>query len=159
LNPPHLESDSLRATLQRYADGFSQRTGLKTSLRQPQHGCPAPAVATLALAHRAGGAHQCASPRRGNRVSIDLKSIGKQTHLRIRDDGHGFDHGFDHGLDNGIDRANGGQPGGPPRLGVGIPGMSARMQQLGGKLDIRSSRRRTTVHADMPVRSGVLLPK
>jgi two-component system, NarL family, sensor kinase len=27
LNPPHLESDGLRATLQRYADGFSQHTG------------------------------------------------------------------------------------------------------------------------------------
>jgi signal transduction histidine kinase len=69
------------------------------------------------------------------RVSIDLRSIGKQTHLLVRDDGHGFDNG----LDTGIDRANGGQPGGPLRLGVGIPGMSARMQQLGGKLDIRSS--------------------
>ena len=27
LNPLHLESDGLRATLQRYADGFSQHTG------------------------------------------------------------------------------------------------------------------------------------
>jgi len=69
----------------------------------------------------------------------------------IRDD--------DHGLDNGIDRANGRQPGGRLRLGVGIPGMSARMQQLGGKLDIRSSRRGTTAHAAMPVRSEVLPPK
>jgi signal transduction histidine kinase len=82
------------------------------------------------------------------RVSIDLRSIGKQTHLLIRD----------HGLDTGIDRANGGQRGGPLRLGVGIPGMSARMQQLGGKLDIRSSRRGTTVHAAMPVRSGFCRP-
>jgi hypothetical protein len=47
------------------------------------------------------------------RVSIDLRNIGKQTHLLIRDD--------DHGLDNRIDRANGRQPGGPLRLGVGIP--------------------------------------
>jgi hypothetical protein len=81
------------------------------------------------------------------RVSIDPRNIGKQTHLLIRD--------HDRGLDNGIDRANGRRPGGPLRLGVGIPGMSARMQQLGGKLDIRSSRRGTTVHAAMRVRSGV----
>jgi hypothetical protein len=43
--------------------------------------------------------------------------------LIIPEDGHG------------IDRGNGGQTDRPIRLGVGLPGTSARKQQLGGKLD------------------------
>jgi signal transduction histidine kinase len=156
LNPPQLESDGLRATLQRYADGFSQRTGLKTSLRisPSTDALPLPLQRSLLriVQEALTNVHRHAA---ATRVSIDLRSIGKQTHLVIRDDGHGFDNG----VEDGIDRANSRQPGGPIRLGVGIPGMSARMQQLGGKLDIRSSRRGTTVHAAMPVRAGVLRPQ
>src|SRR6185295_18027928 len=156
LNPPQLESDGLRATLQRYADGFSQRTGLKTSLRASlsTDALPLPLQRSLLriVQEALTNVHRHAA---ATRVSIDLRSIGKQTHLVIRDDGHGFDNG----VEDGIDRANSRQPSGPIRLGVGIPGMSARMQQLGGKLDIRSSRRGTTVHAAMPVRAGVLRPQ
>jgi|SoiMethySBSTD1v2_1073268.scaffolds.fasta_scaffold202253_2 two-component system, NarL family, sensor kinase len=149
LNPPQLESDGLCATLERYADGFSQRTGLKTSLRASRSTDALPPPLQRSLLRIAQEAltnvHRHAA---ATRVSIDLRRLGKQTHLVIGDDGRGFDNGCDSGLDG----ANGRQPGRPIRLGVGIPGMSARMQQLGGKLDIRSSSRGTTVHATMPVR-------
>jgi signal transduction histidine kinase len=149
LNPPQLESDGLCATLERYADGFSQRTGLKTSLRASRStdALPLPLQRSLLriVQEALTNVHRHAA---ATRVSIDLRRFGKQTHLVIRDDGRGFDNG----CDSGIDGANGRRPGGPIRLGVGIPGMSARMQQLGGKLDIRSSSRGTTVHATMPVR-------
>ncbi len=139
LNPPHLESDGLRATLALYVDGFSQRTGLKTALRASAgaDGLPAPLRrSVLRIVQEAlSNVHRHAA---ATRVSIDLRSIGKHTHLVIKDDGHG------------IAPANGGP--GPIRLGVGIPGMTARIEQLGGKLAIRSGPKGTTVHAVMPVR-------
>src|SRR5262249_53665788 len=44
LNPPQLDSDGLIATLQRYAEGFSHRTGLKTSVRANAHSNQLPPV-------------------------------------------------------------------------------------------------------------------
>ena len=141
LNPPHLESDGLRATLERYAEGFSQRTGLKTTLRASAgaDGLPAPLQrSVLRIVQEAlTNVHRHAA---ASRVAIDLRSIGRHTHLLIRDDGQG------------IDRANARQADGRVRLGVGIPGMTARVEQLGGRLLIRSGPRGTTVHAAMPVR-------
>jgi signal transduction histidine kinase len=38
-----------------------------------------------------------------------------------------------------------------PTLGVGIPGMQARIRQFGGVLDIDSNDRGTTVRASIPL--------
>jgi two-component system, NarL family, sensor kinase len=57
----------------------------------------------------------------------------------------------DHGT--GIATTSPGESGEEIRsLGVGIAGMSARLRQLGGKLDVRSSHRGTTVRAVVPWR-------
>src|SRR5262245_31984482 len=141
LNPPQLESDGLCATLQRYVEGFSQRTGLKTTLRASASadGLPSPLQRSLLriVQEALTNVHRHAA---ATRVAVDLRSIGQRTHLVIRDDGHGIDRGDQRQADRLL------------RLGVGIPGMSARSQQLGGRLDIRSSPRGTTVHAAMPLR-------
>jgi signal transduction histidine kinase len=60
-------------------------------------------------------------------------------HLVIRDDGRG------------VEGSSGHRDGRPSSLGVGIAGMTARMQQFGGKLDIRSGSRGTIVHAVVPI--------
>jgi len=41
------------------------------------------------------------------------------------------------------------------RLGVGIPGMRERMAQLGGRLEIDSSPKGTTIRAAIPATQGV----
>jgi hypothetical protein len=42
-------------------------------------------------------------------------------------------------------------PDGPVPLGVGIQGMSARIQEMGGRFEIRSNAKGTTVHVSVPV--------
>jgi len=49
-------------------------------------------------------------------------------------------HRFDNDFGNGSDRTNGRR--GRALMGIGSPGISARMQQLAGKLDVPSSPRR-----------------
>jgi two-component system, NarL family, sensor kinase len=82
---------------------------------------------SLANVHRHAAATQ---------VSINLRCIGGSVHLVVRDDG------------GGIAMANGEQA----SLGVGLPGMAMRVRQLGGKLEVNSSVRVTTVHASIPFR-------
>jgi signal transduction histidine kinase len=61
-------------------------------------------------------------------------------HLVINDDGRGINEALEH------------RAGEASSLGVGITGMTARMQQFGGKLHIRSGGKGTTVHAVAPIR-------
>ena len=73
------------------------------------------------------------------RVWVDLRRWGDELHLVVRDNGHGM---------AGASRRS---PSEPVRLGVGIPGMAARVRQLGGKIDIRSRAGLTTVHVALPL--------
>jgi PAS domain S-box-containing protein len=136
LHPPRLESEGLRATLQRYVDGFGRRTELKTTLRASGGADQLPLPlgrSMLRIVQEAlTNVHRHAA---ATRVYVSVRLIGKQVHLVIKDDGQGFK------------EASGRRDSHPPRVGVGIAGMTARMQQLGGKLDIRSGPKGTTVHA------------
>lgn len=58
--------------------------------------------------------------------------------MRIADDG------------KGIDTADAGSP----ALGVGIPGMEARIHQVGGRLTVTSNPRGTSVQATIPLADG-----
>ena len=51
----------------------------------------------------------------------------------------------------GTEQTSGHQNRKPSRLGIGIPGMMARMQQVGGNLDIHSGPNGTAVHATVPL--------
>ena len=140
LNPPRLESDGLRVTLQNFVDGFGRRTGLQTTLRSNHttDELPLPLQRSiLRIVQEAfTNVHRHAS---ASRVSVNLKRIGTRLHLVISDDGKGIEGTF--GCRNGKASS----------LGVGITGMTARIQQFGGKLDIRSGPKGTTVHAVVPV--------
>ena len=112
LRPPRLESDGLAATLQRYLEGFSQRTGLKTKLRLngSVDRVPLPLQqAVLRIVQEAlTNVHRHAA---ATSVSINLRFVGKLMHLVINDDGLG------------MEGASGGRQRQPIRLGVGVPGM------------------------------------
>jgi signal transduction histidine kinase len=70
-------------------------------------------------------------------VWVSLTSDAGQLRLRIRDDGKGM--------------ARVEADGAMPRLGVGIPGMEARIRQFGGSLSVSSSRKGTTIVADIRI--------
>jgi two-component system NarL family sensor kinase len=140
LHPPHLESDGLTATLQWYVDGFGQRTGLRTTMKFSGNNDPLPLRlqrSMLRIVQEAlTNVHRHAS---ATRVSVYLRRVERKLDLVIRDDGQGME---------GAVALESRQPSKP---GVGIPGMTARIQQFGGKIRIRSGPKGTTVHTMVPV--------
>ena len=140
LHPPDLEIDGLGPTLRRFADGVAARTGLKMSVSispradelslAVQRSLLRVAQEALANVHRHASATQ---------VAVTLKCIADQIHLVVSDDGKGFNDSRAHPL------------GAPPKAGVGIPGMTARLRQLGGDLHIHSDATGTTLHGVVPL--------
>jgi two-component system, NarL family, sensor kinase len=142
LYPQELANGDLIATLDRYIQGFRQRTGLDVTLRANNIGAELPnslqqsllriIQESLANVHR----HAAAS-----RATVNLRRLANRLHVVITDDGCGL---------NPKKQGNGGML----PTGVGIAGMTARARQFGGKLDIRSRSARTVVHAVLPIEIG-----
>lgn len=139
LHPPQLRDEGLCAVLRQYLPGFERRTGVRTTLRispladrlphDHQH-------ALLRIAQESlGNVHRHA---RATTVSVSLRCIAGRTHLTIRDDGVG------------IKPEAGARLGERFRLGVGIPAMTSRVRQLGGRIDVSRRGRGTTVHVAIP---------
>jgi signal transduction histidine kinase len=138
LRPPDLERQGLCDTLRRYVRGFGMRTGLvaRATLNsdadelapEQQQAMLRIAQESLANVYRHAGAA---------RVWVGLRRRAGEIHLVVKDDGHGM--------------TGDGRPRGEVRLGVGIPGMIARVRQLGGKIDIRSKASGATVHVALPM--------
>ncbi|MCB8819932.1 ATP-binding protein [Microvirga rosea] len=138
LHPPNLAHDGLQATLRDFAEGFARRAGLDARIRIPeevddltpdlQRAVLRVVQEALTNAHRHAGA---------SRVTVDVWIRSGRLLVRIRDNGHGM-----------TDRD---RPDGPTRLGVGIAGMRARLEQFGGGLRIRSGPGGTSVIAVVPV--------
>ena len=140
LHPPMLDEVGLELALQWYADGFTKRSNIKIELQlSRENGRLGTQVETalfrvvqecLGNVHRHSGA---------DKVNISLYSTRRKTVLTISDNGRGMPVGVNaHG------------PSDVELLGVGIAGMSARLKQLGGRLDIVSHRHGTTVRAIVP---------
>lgn len=136
LRPPELEQQGLCDVLQKYVRGFGMRTGVRVHSRLSEAADALPierqralfriAQESLANVYR----HAAAT-----RVWVGLRRHGQELHLVIRDDGRGMPTGRGEQI----------------RLGVGIPGMAARIRQLGGKIDIRSRPNGATVHVALPI--------
>jgi PAS domain S-box-containing protein len=123
LHPPTLAKEGLRKTLRGFVRGFAQRTGLSitVSVRGPVDSLPHRAQRALfRVAQEAiANAHRHSPAKR---ISIDLRRGRSGVRLTVTDDG--------------------GRPGAPPpklEPGVGIPGMEARIQRLGGSFAISSA--------------------
>jgi PAS domain S-box-containing protein len=140
LHPPDLQREGFSATLGRYVEGFSSRTGLEITVklcRGVDRLSPPLQLALLRIVQEAlANVYRHAS---ATSVSVDLRRVGKRLRLVISDDGRG------------PEETSGHQSGKPFRAGVGIPGMMARMQQFGGNLRIHSAPDGTAVHATVPV--------
>ena len=140
LYPPDLQREGLSATLGRYLKGFATRTGLKITLRScrsvDQISLPLQQTLLRIVQEALTNVYRHAS---ATSVSVNFRCMGKRLRVVISDDGQG------------TEEVSGHQNGKPFSLGVGIPGMIARMQQFGGNLDIRSGPNGTAVHATVPV--------
>lgn len=143
LHPQNLLADGLKMTIEQFVDGFSARTSLKMDIEI------APEVDNLSFER------QCSVLRviqealanvfrhaKATQVKIAMEATETHFKLRISDNGRGMP----------ISQARSGRK--AISFGVGIPAMRARLQQLGGTLEIHSSSatecRGTTLCAVIP---------
>jgi signal transduction histidine kinase len=140
LHPTQLETDGLAASLKRYVEGFARRTRLRAKLKTIGPIDQLPLMLQQALLRvvqeALANVHRHAS---ASRVLVNLICTGRRVHLIISDDG------------KGIRTDKPGCETTPAKLGVGIPGMTARIRQFGGRLDVRSRPSGTIVHAVVSV--------
>ncbi len=122
LRPTALDDHGLVTAIEAQVRGFGDRTGIETRLET--EGDPAVLdderqtviyrIAQEALTN--AGRHAGAS-----RVEISLTTAGQGAHLRVADDGAGFD------------------PVAARQGGLGLEGMAERAKLVGGELDLRSA--------------------
>lgn len=140
MHPPELDVMGLGPALRSYVAGFSNRSGIKTSLDIPENmGRYSPDVElsifrvvqeALTNVHRYSGSAT---------ASIRIASNDEEIQVEICDDGCGLP-----SLGNSADNRH--------HLGVGIAGMRERIRQLNGRFEIESvAARGTKVRAALPV--------
>jgi PAS domain S-box-containing protein len=128
MHPPVLDKQGLQVTLQRYADGFSQRSGLVCKLtvagKQTKYAAAARHAIFRIVQEGLANAHRHAS---ATVVSIELRQRRDRLRVIITDNGRGMP-------------ATSGHKPRISRPGVGIRGMRIRLRQLGGSLKISKPR-------------------
>ncbi|MCV9940732.1 hypothetical protein OIU35_30660 [Boseaceae bacterium BT-24-1] len=134
LHPPNLAHDGLQATLEQFIAGFARRTGLEatTAISEEIDDLPDAVQRSLlrVVQEALTNVHRHAH---ASRVSVQARIFTDRLVIRIRDDGIGL-----------FTRKKGD---GSPLLGVGIRGMNARLQQIDGRLMVRSRSTGTVVMA------------
>jgi PAS domain S-box-containing protein len=141
LHPPLLEELGLVSALRSYAEGFTQRSGIRVELEAPpvQERFPAEvelalfrvAQESLANVHRHSGARQ---------ARIRLRTENGELCLEIADAGRGVAPSVLEKFERG-----------GAELGVGLAGMRERLRQLGGRLEVRPENPGTSVRATLPL--------
>ncbi|HET7109112.1 MAG TPA: PAS domain S-box protein [Candidatus Acidoferrum sp.] len=142
LHPPMLEELGLKSAIPWYLEGFTKRSGIKTTFEVSPEFDRIPDDLELALfrvlqesltnVHRHSG-----SPR----ATVRLLTENHRVLLQIIDEGSGTQ------TKNGEDRAQEWMG----TLGVGLRGMTERVRQLGGSLELSSAQGGTTVTASIPI--------
>ena len=144
LHPPVLDEVGLAAAVREYADGFTKRSGIKVTLDVSPALGRLPAETEQALfrvvQEGLGNVHRhSGSPTAAIRMGRGAPGFV----LEIKDRGHGLPRGM-------LIRGDGTVS----KVGVGIAGMRERLCQLGGRFEIESSSRGTTLRAIVPSEAG-----
>ncbi|HEV2400027.1 MAG TPA: ATP-binding protein [Candidatus Sulfotelmatobacter sp.] len=145
LHPPLLDEAGLNSAIQWFVDGFARRSGIQVNL-QIQPGVQRFEDSTelvlfralqesLTNVHRHSGAKQ---------ADVSLTTSGDEVVLTVRDHGDGMPAAVLQNLKE--ERAAG---------GVGLAGMTERIREIGGRLEVNSSVHGTEISARVPVRSRV----
>jgi signal transduction histidine kinase len=141
LYPPMLDEVGLQSAISGYVEGFAKRSGIATDLEIDPDLGRLPREVELSLfrvlqecltnIHRHSGSQT---------ARVKLATDGANTVLEIRDDGKGMPDGSLEKFHKDLGTT----------LGVGLRGMSARMHQLGGKLELFSDAKGTAIIATVP---------
>lgn len=146
LYPPMLEETGLRATAEWYLRGFRQRSGIDVKLETSANLQRLPRETELVLfrvlQESLANVHRHSGSRK---AEVRLKMEAEAAVLEIEDQGKGL----------------------PPEAlepdgqiashGVGLRGMSERVRELGGKLELFSGEKGTTVRATVPVTASATI--
>jgi signal transduction histidine kinase len=145
LHPPLLDEAGLNSAMRWFVEGFASRSGIQVNLHI-QDGIQRYEQSTelvlfralqesLTNVHRHAGAKQ---------ADVSLTSSGDQVMLTVRDHGTGISA-------EALQRLREDGTAG----GVGLTGMRERLREIGGKLEINSSRQGTEITAQVPIRRRV----
>jgi signal transduction histidine kinase len=141
LHPPLLDECGLESALQMYFRGINRREGLEVELETP---CRLPRLleeAELTIFRIVQASLTNIYLHSGsNKACVKIKHIPDGLAVSIRDYGRGIPNGV-------LERSSVGKG-----AGVGILGMKERLKQLGGRLEIETSRYGTQVKAIIPDR-------
>jgi len=148
LHPPLLDELGLISAVRWYVEGFSERSKIPVSLELSPHlGRHSNELETavfriiqecLTNIHRHSGS---------STASVEINCDAEQIVVEVRDQGKGIS-------PKPKESARWQVAPGPIVPGVGIQGMRERVRQLGGRLDVRSDSRGTTVLAMLPIAQG-----
>ena len=137
LHPPLLDEIGLVSALRGLVEGFSQRSGVETSLRIGENFSRLPSEVEISIyrivqecltnIHRHSG-----SPT----ARIRVEQLATEIEIEVQDNGKGMSEKSADGS------------------GVGLLGMRERAKQLGGTLEIESKGKGTTVVARLPFSNG-----
>lgn len=141
LYPPMLEEMGLKSAIPWYLDGFSARSGIKTTLQVAEDFTRLPRESELALFRVFQESLTNVHRHSGSRTAeVRLFMKDGMGILEVRDNGKGLPPGL-------LEQSSQDWMG---QLGVGLRGMNERMRQLGGTLELTSTREGTTVRAMVP---------
>jgi PAS domain S-box-containing protein len=145
LHPPLLDELGLASAIEEYAEGFSQRTGIRVDIHmQFRGGRPPQEIETALFRILQESLGNIQKHSASETAAISLTSDGPCITLEISDRGRGIP-----------GPALSSYAALPQKLGVGILGMRERMRQLGGRLEISSNGQGTAVRAILPLVSEV----
>jgi len=144
-HPPLLDEAGFASAAKWLVDGYSQRMGVDVSVNLPRlaERLPQSVEITLyrVLQEALNNVHRHS---RSTRADVSLKTDGNWTTLRVKDYGRGIPKQILAAF-----RANGTQG------GVGLTGMTERVREQGGKLEVRSDETGTEIIARIPISAGV----
>lgn len=141
LYPPMLEEMGLKSAISWYLDGFSQRSGVKTTFEVTENfgrvGRDVELAVFRVLQESLTNAHKHSGTEV---VDIKMSRSNGSVDLRVRDYGHGLPRTV-------REQSNASK-------GVGLRGMRERMLQLGGNVNVTDATPGTVVHATVPTQQS-----
>ncbi|MGA8429315.1 MAG: PAS domain S-box protein [Candidatus Sulfotelmatobacter sp.] len=141
LYPPMLEEMGLASAIPWYLEGFSKRSGIKTSFQVPEDLGRLSRDAELVLFRVLQESLTNVQRHSGsNSADIHISHADGGVALEVVDHGKGLPNAM---LGQAAQDWMG-------SLGVGLRGMSERLRQIGGTLDVSSGESGTVVHATVP---------